>query len=48
MRNLFLYKKIACGRSRHAARGLQPFQQQDLSTVPVFINRVLRDKLSYA
>jgi len=45
MRNLYLYKKIAYGRPSHAASGLQPFQRQDVSTVPGCINRVLRSTL---
>jgi hypothetical protein len=45
MRNLFLHTKKACGCSSDAARGLQPFEQQDLSTRTGCIERVLRDKL---
>ena len=47
MRNLYLYEKAAYGLPSHAARGLQPFQQQDASTRPGCINRVLRSTLRY-
>jgi len=45
MKNLYLHEKTAYGRQSHAARGLQPFQQQDVSTVPGCIHRVLRSTL---
>ena len=41
MEDLYLYEKTAYGRPSHAAIGLQPFQQQDVSTEPGCINRVL-------
>ena len=48
MRNLYLYEKAAYGCQRHAASGLQPFEQQDVSTVPGCIHRVLRSILRQA
>jgi hypothetical protein len=48
MEDLYLYGKIPYGRPRHAAIGLQPFQQQDLSTGTGCINRVLRSKSTWA
>ena len=45
MKNLDLHEKTAYGRQSHAASGLQPFQQQDVSTGPGCIHRVLRSTL---
>jgi hypothetical protein len=45
MRNLYMHKKAVCCRPSHAARGLQLFQQQDVSTRTGCIHRVLRSTL---
>jgi hypothetical protein len=48
MEDLYLYDKAAYGRPSHAASGFQPFRQEDVSTVPRCINRVLRSALRSA